>query len=214
MLTKWRRWNQLKYLQKKDVQNSTYITPYVDLILCQLSFNIHCIGRMAAKIFVFIISRNFKCYVSQNFPRILRNFAKHVIIIRGTFLAILGGLIVSIEHTHTVCNVLVGHSHLIGREGSNFTSVPCPKPPHSPSLQPPPTKKISRKSMILFSRNFAKLREIQTNFVTISCFEKFLKCCFAATLIVGVVCWKHFKVNNSIEFFCVFFFIFLQKNFY
>ena len=29
---------------------------------------------------------------------------------------------------------------------------------------------------------FAKFREIQTNVVKISCFAKFLKCCFAATL--------------------------------
>ena len=36
-----------------------------------------------------------------------------------------------------------------------------------------------------FSWNFAKFCKIQNNFVKISCFAKFLQCCFAATLCRG-----------------------------
>ena len=42
-------------------------------------------GRVAAKSFIFVISRNFQFRVSRNFLRISRNFAKHGIEIWATF---------------------------------------------------------------------------------------------------------------------------------
>ena len=115
-------------------------------------------------------SRNFYFRVSQNFPRISRTTNQNLGEIFATSQNTkpkLGaqfcyfGRINSLDRTYSYamsCQL----SHLISREGSDLTSVPCPKPPHTPPLHQFINECIfyfCRRKRIIVSENFVFMRK-------------------------------------------------------